>query len=85
MKTETFPRPARSFRNGNSIAVRLPKGWVKPGMAFKVSRHGELITLESDTQKPKTLADVLKRMRKYNLADEEFVREHIQFPARDFD
>jgi len=85
MKTEVATRPARVFRNGNSVAVRLPRGWAKPGMAFKVSRNGAGIHLAASAKKPRTLAELLARMRQYGLENEEFVREQPPFPVRDFD
>jgi virulence-associated protein VagC len=84
MKTETSPRAARSFRNGNSVAVRMPKGWVKPGVAFKVSRNGQHITLKSCEKRPRTVAQVLERMAKYGLQNEPFEREQLPAQDRDF-
>ena len=83
MKTEIATRPARVFRNGNSVAVRLPNGWAKPGMAFKISRNGTGIHLAENDSKPKTVADMLDRMAKYGLQAEEFVREQLPFPDRE--
>jgi virulence-associated protein VagC len=85
MKAEIAKRPARVFRNGNSVAVRLPKGWAKAGMTYTISRNGAGIHLAANEKKPRTLAEVLARMRQYDLADEKFVRVQPPYPVRDFD
>jgi virulence-associated protein VagC len=85
MKSAVTTRPAKIFRNGNSVAVRLPKGWAKPGAAAQMRVTGKRIILEKTNSRPKTLAEVLQRMRRYDLIDEPFVREQPPYPVRDFD
>ncbi len=84
MKTEFATRPARVFRNGNSVAVRLPNGWAKAGAVMQASRHGKYISLELREKKPKTLAELLARIRAIGPEPGPFVREQPPFPERDF-
>jgi len=84
MKSEVATRPARVFKNGNSVAVRLPKGWAKAGTLMQVSRNGHHITLKAGKQKPKTLLEVLKQIWAAGPDPGPFVREKVSFPERDF-
>jgi virulence-associated protein VagC len=84
MKSEVATRPARVFRNGNSVAVRLPKGWAKPGMLMQASRNGHSITLKAEKQAPKTLGEVLKQIWASGPDPGPFVRVQPPFPKRDF-
>jgi virulence-associated protein VagC len=84
MKTEIANRPARVFRNGNSVAVRLPHGWAKPGTLMEARRNGKNISLALYKRKPKTLAELLALMRAAGPDPGPFVREQPPFPDRDF-
>ena len=84
MKTEIATRPARVFRNGNSVAVRLPKGWAKAGTLMEAQRNGTNISLELYKKKPKTLAELLARMRAAGPDPGPYIREQPPFPEREF-
>jgi virulence-associated protein VagC len=84
MKSEVATRPARVFRNGNSVAVRLPKGWAKPGMLMQASRNGRSITLKSKIEKPKTLGEVLKEIWAAGPDPGPFVRQQPPLQVREF-
>lgn len=85
MKAATSSRPVRVFRNGNSLAVRLPKGWATAGTVMQAKQKGQSIILEKTTAKPKTLAEVLERMRAAGPDPGPFIRVQPPYPVRDFD
>ncbi len=84
MKTEVATRPSRVFRNGNSVAVRLPNGWAKPGALMQARRQGKHISLELQEKRPKTLAEVLALIRAAGPDPGPFIREQPPFSEREF-
>lgn len=51
---------AKLFRNGNSLAVRLPKAYRLPGKEVKISRNGNQVILEPIEQTWDMLAESLE-------------------------
>jgi virulence-associated protein VagC len=84
MNSATLTRPSRVFRNGNSIAVRLPKGWALPGTSLRTRQTRNRIILEKDNKKPKTLGEMMARIRDSGPDPGPFVREQLPFSERDF-
>lgn len=82
----TKPVHTRTFKSGNSVAVRLPKGFDIPaGTEVELDRSGDVVTVRL-TRDP---AEVRSRMRKLidELEDigpigEIEKREPIEFPDR---
>lgn len=82
----TKPVHTRTFKSGNSVAVRLPKGFAIPeGVEVELDKSGDVVTLRL-TRDP---AEVKSRMRKL-IEELEAIgpigeieeREPIEFPDR---
>lgn len=80
------PVQTRTFKSGNSVAVRLPKGFAIPeGVEVELDKSGDIVTIRL-TRDP---AQVRRRMRKL-IEDLEAIgpigevekREPIEFPDR---
>jgi antitoxin VapB len=82
----TRPVHTRTFKSGNSVAVRLPKGFAIPeGVEVELDKAGDVVTIRL----ARDPAEVRERMRKLveeleaigpiGEADE---REPIEFPDR---
>ena len=67
MKMET----AKLFRNGNSLAVRLPKAYRLPGKEVRISKNGNQVILEPIEQNWDLLKESL----------EEFPEDFMEEPA----
>ena len=82
----TKPVHTRTFKSGNSVAVRLPKGFaIAPGAEVELERSGDTVVIRL-TRNPEEV-----RMKMQNLLDElEAIgpvgeiqeREPIEFPNR---
>jgi antitoxin VapB len=82
----TKPVHTKTFKSGNSVAVRLPKGFAIPeGVEVELDKRGDTVTIRLT----RDAAEVRRRMRK--LIDElEAIgpigevekREPIEFPDR---
>ena len=80
------PVQTKTFKSGNSVAVRLPKGFAIPeGVEVELDKSGDIVTIRL-TRDP---AQVRRRMRKL-IEDLEAIgpigevekREPIEFPDR---
>ena len=71
----------RTFRSGNSEAVRLPKELgFGPGVEVVVRREGDTLTI---TPKAKTMAELVRRLREIGPPpDGVQQREPIEWPER---
>lgn len=83
------PVHTRSFKSGNSVAIRLPKVLgLGPDENFEVSRHGDTITV----QRIPTETEAAERLRRFRTMLDELkslpkpprveVREPFEFPDR---
>jgi antitoxin VapB len=80
------PHRTRSFKSGNSVAVRLPKGLgVGAGAEFKVERQGDrlILTPVADAAEAKRRwHDMLDELAKLPKPPRVQKRERIEFPDR---
>jgi antitoxin VapB len=82
----TKPVHTKTFRSGNSVAVRLPKGFAIPeGVEVELDKSGDVVTIRL----ARDPAEVKKRMRKLieeleaiGCSGEIEKREPIEFPDR---
>jgi antitoxin VapB len=82
----TKPVHTRTFKSGNSVAVRLPKGFAIPeGTEVELDKNGDVVTIrlarEDAEEQRRMLAglDALKALPKPPRIQK---REPIEFPAR---
>jgi antitoxin VapB len=70
----------RTFRSGNSEAVRLPKEiGFGPGTEVEIVRRGNEITIRA---KRKSFAEMMENLRKLPKPTTPWVIEPIEFPER---
>ncbi len=70
----------KTFRSGNSEAVRLPKDiGFGPGTEVEIVRKGNEITIRP---KRPSIADMIESLRKLPKPTTPWVREPIEFPER---
>lgn len=75
-----MPITSRTFRSGNSDAVRLPKEVsFGPGVEIEIERKGDVVTLRPVQM---SMKDVVARLRTLPKPSTAEVREPIQFPER---
>ena len=72
---------SKTFKSGNSTAVRLPKELaVAPGTEVTIRKVGDTLTI---TPKPKkTVADLIRALERLPKPSSPFKRERIEFPKR---
>ena len=75
-----------AFKTGNSVAVRLPKGFgVKPGVEFELVRGHRNIELRAvvdpDAERAKVL-EIVRRLIELGPVKTPQVRDPIEFPDR---
>ncbi|MFC5373108.1 antitoxin [Brevundimonas faecalis] len=71
---------SRTFRSGNSDAVRLPKEIsFGPGVEVVIERKGDVVTL---TPKRKPVKEALARLRSLPKPSGVGVREDVEIPER---
>jgi antitoxin VapB len=72
---------SRTFKSGNSEAVRLPKEMAfGEGVELELIKSGNVLTVRPKAKmNPKELADALRRLPKPDRIEE---REPIEFPER---
>jgi antitoxin VapB len=82
----TKPVHTRTFKSGNSVAVRLPKGFDIPeGTAVELDKNGDIVTIRltrTDAEERRRMLaglDALKALPKPPRIQE---REPIEFPER---
>ncbi|WP_022663766.1 antitoxin [Desulfospira joergensenii] len=68
---------AKLFRNGNSLAVRLPKAFRMPGKEVRVFRNGNQVILEPIEQTWDLLVESLDEF------PEDFLEQEIKEPNRE--
>ena len=85
----TKPVHTRTFKSGNSVALRLPRGLsVEPGDRFEVSRHGDTLTArriptpEEEAERLARFRVMLAEMRKLPRPAKVQDREPFEFPDR---
>lgn len=83
------PVNTKTFKSGNSVAVRLPRGLgIVPGERFEISRHGDVLTarrLPSPEEEAERLARfraMLAELEKLTKTPEVQEREPFEFPDR---
>jgi antitoxin VapB len=70
----------RTFRSGNSEAVRLPKEiGFGHGVEVEIVREGDAVTIRRKRMSNRELAELLQRLPKPDYIEE---REPIEFPDR---
>ena len=70
----------KTFRSGNSEAVRLPKEiGFGPGVEVEILRDGDTVTIRRKRMTNLELAELLRRLPKPDYIEE---REPIEFPDR---
>lgn len=85
----TAPHRTRSFKSGNSVAVRLPKALgIGPNETFEITRHGDTVT----ARRIPTAAKEAERLGRFRGMLDELAklpkpprvqkRERIEFPER---
>lgn len=82
----TKPFQTRTFKSGNSVAVRLPKGFgIAEGTDIEIDKSGDVVTIrvtrDAQEERARMLQwlDELKAMPKPSSVQK---REPIDFPAR---
>lgn len=82
----TKPVHTKTFKSGNSVAVRLPKGFAIPeGVEVELDKSGDVVTLRltRDPAQEKTrLLKVLDELKAIGPVGEIEKREPIEFPDR---
>lgn len=79
----------KSFKSGNSVALRLPKGLgIGPNERFEISRHGNTVTAhripthEEEAERLKRFRAALGEMQALVRPAEIQAREPFEFPDR---
>ena len=80
------PVPSKTFKSGNSVAVRLPKGVAfPPDTPVLIERDGDTLTirptLDREAEK-RRLAELVATLKALPRPPEVEVREPIEFPDR---
>ena len=72
---------SRTFRSGNSEAVRLPKDiGFGPGTEVEIVRDGDTVTIRRHRQ---SIAQMVENLRKLPKSPVKWEREPIEFPDRE--
>ncbi len=75
-----MPVTSRTFRSGNSDAVRLPKEIsFGPGVEVEIERKGDVVTI---SPKRKSVKEMLSKLRSLPKPSSIGVREEIDIPER---
>lgn len=70
----------KTFKSGNSTAVRLPKELeIEPGVEVEIERNGRDFTIRRKRMTTKEMIEALNRLPKPSYVE---VREPIEFPDR---
>ena len=70
----------KTFKSGNSTAVRLPKELeIEPGVEVEIERNGRDITIRRKRMTNKELVEALRKLPRPSYVQE---REPIEFPDR---
>lgn len=82
----TKPVHTRTFKSGNSVAVRLPKGFAIPeGVEVELDKRGDVVTLRL-TRDPAQVRDrmreLIEELEAIGPIGEAEERERIEFPDR---
>ena len=73
----------RTFKSGNSEAVRIPKDMAfGEGVELVIVRSGDVITLYPAPKTKLTFAEMLDELEKLPAPDEIQERDEIEFPDR---
>jgi antitoxin VapB len=80
------PVPTKTFKSGNSVAVRLPKGLgVAPDTAMEIIRHGTDLLLRrvvDPAQEKSKISELVRRLREIGPVSAAEVRDPDIFPDR---
>jgi len=83
----TKPVHTKTFKSGNSVAVRLPKGFAIPdGVEVELDKSGDVVTLRLTRDPAKEKARLLKMLEDLEAigpVGEIEKREPIEFPDRE--
>ncbi|MCW0047802.1 AbrB/MazE/SpoVT family DNA-binding domain-containing protein [Brevundimonas sp. BT-123] len=75
-----MPVTSRTFRSGNSDAVRLPKEIsFGPGVEVEIERKGDVVTI---SPKQKSVKEMLAKLRCLPKPDSIGVRHEVEIPER---
>jgi len=75
-----MPVTSRTFRSGNSDAVRLPKEIsFGPGIEVEIERKGDVVTI---SPKQKSVKEMLAKLRSLPKPDSIGVRHEVEIPER---
>ena len=75
-----MPITSRTFRSGNSDAVRLPKEIsFGPGVEVEIERRGDVVTI---SPKRKSVKEMLSKLRSLPKPTSIGVREEVEIPER---
>lgn len=74
---EVMPR-TKVFKSGNSLAVRLPKGYMSQGQEVEVIKRGKEIIIR---EVPKNLADAFQLLT--DLPDDFYSEDRVDTPPQD--
>ena len=75
-----MPIVSRTFRSGNSDAVRLPKEIsFGPGVEVEIERKGDVVTI---SPKRKSVREMLAKLRSLPKPSSVGVRHEIEIPER---
>ena len=76
----------KTFKSGNSVALRLPKGLgVEPGERVSIERNGDVLTvrrLHDPTEAKRKLTELVEALRAMGRPGEIEKREPFEFPDR---
>ena len=75
-----MPVTSRTFRSGNSDAVRLPKEIsFGPGVEVEIERKGDVVTI---SPRRKSVKEMLAKLRSLPKPSKIGVREEVDIPER---
>ena len=82
----TKPIHTRTFKSGNSVAVRLPKGFAIPeGVEVELDKTGDLVTIRlarDPAQVKRRMRKLIEELEAIGPIGEIEKREPIEFPDR---
>ncbi len=76
-KTKSDEIETTVFKSGNSMAVRLPKGFQPKGKKLLISHTKEGAIILKEKPKPKTLGEALRSLPKFS---DDFFKDGISDP-----
>lgn len=80
------PVHTRTFKSGNSVAVRLPKGFAVPaGVDVELEKSGDRVTIKlarDEAEAMRRFQSALAALKALPKPDRIEVREPIEFPDR---